>query len=262
MIDTLAAGIFSLQFLNGQSAQVLSLAPQHRPAEALAALHLLPPRPTLVIIGGAGLMPPESLRALKPLFEQVLAPLAEELNLTVLDGGTDAGVIHLMGQARQRIGGQFPLVGVLPQGQAKLPNAAHPGAHDLEPNHTHFFLVPGTDWGSESPWLSDLATQMALNAPALTLLINGGNVTLTDFQISLAAGRPVVVVVGSGRLADDIATAMEGQIDSPPSSSLHQLVQHYGPSGQLTLMALTLPLTAMRDHLRQHFLSAPNIDPA
>lgn len=77
-------------------------------------------------------------------------------------------------------------------------------------------MVPGTDWGSESPWLSDLATQMALNAPALTLLINGGNVTLTDFQISLAAGRPVVVVVGSGRLADDIATAMEGQNDSPP----------------------------------------------
>lgn len=254
MIDTLAAGIFSLQFLNGQSAQGLSLAPQHQPAEALAALHLIPPRPTLVIIGGAGLMPPESLLALQPLFEQVLAPLAQELNLTVIDGGTDAGVIHLMGQARQRLGGQFPLVGVLPQGQAKLPHAPHSGAHDLEPNHTHFFLVPGTDWGSESPWLSELATQMALNAPSLTLLINGGNITLTDFQISLAAGRPVVVVVGSGRLADDIAAAMASPPpQQPDASSLQDLVQHYGPSGQLALMALTLPLDTMRDRLRRHF---------
>ncbi|UXE59643.1 MAG: hypothetical protein KA717_28380 [Woronichinia naegeliana WA131] len=45
------------------------------------------------------------------MFSKVLAPLAQELGVIVADGGTDAGVMRLMGQRRGSrqfsIGGGF-----------------------------------------------------------------------------------------------------------------------------------------------------------
>ena len=47
--------------------------------------------------------------------------------------------------------------------------------------------------------------------PSVTLMVNGGSITLNDAQVSLAAGRPLIVVAGSGRSADEIARARAGQ---------------------------------------------------
>jgi hypothetical protein len=221
----------------------------------------------LVIIGGAGFMADDSLQRLQVLFDQVLAPLAQELHLTVIDGGTDAGVMRLMGQARHRLGGTFPLVGVLPQGQAKLPPsvvASYPMStdflsspeenpcHDLEPNHTHFLLIPGQDWGSESAWISELATTVATPKPALTLLINGGQIAALDLHINLAAGRPMLVVAGSGRLADAVADALAG-LDTDIPHALQAVIQHYHPSGAILSLDLSRPTADLYHQLQAYF---------
>jgi hypothetical protein len=46
---------------------------------------------------------------------------------------------------------------------------------------------------------------LARGKPALTLLINGGEISRADVQHSLDAGRPVIALAGSGRLADELA---------------------------------------------------------
>ncbi|NJL48328.1 MAG: hypothetical protein HC929_13630 [Leptolyngbyaceae cyanobacterium SM2_5_2] len=235
----------------------MSLSAQQTPLQALDAMGLSIPQPTLVVIGGASFMSPESLDQLQTVFDRVLAPLAQELGLTVLDGGTDAGVIRMMGRARFQINGRFPLIGVVPQGKAKLPNGdslaiTDDSRHELEPHHTNFFLIPGQDWGSESPWLVDLATHISASKPALTILINGGKVALTDLRANLSAGRSTLVMAGSGRLADEVATAMTGDLAAKPQ--LLELVQEYQPSGKLELISFDMPMDEMHNRIHQYFV--------
>jgi hypothetical protein len=171
-------------------------------------------RPVLVIVGGASRVSAESMARLQSLFTHVLAPIAESVNAYVIDGGTDAGVMRMMGQARHEIGATFPLVGVVPIGVAILPDrtAPCPDAADLEPHHTHFVIVPGSAWGDESPWIAEIASVLSGDFPSVTVLINGGEVTWQDASESVQAERPIVVVAGSGRTADKLAAALDGRI--------------------------------------------------
>lgn len=274
MAEPVDLGPLTLTFSGGHSAQGLWLAPHHTSQQALDRLALERPRPTLVIVGGAGLMAEDSQQRLQVVFQEVIAPLAQERQITVMDGGTDAGVMRLMGQARHRLGGTFPLVGVLPQGQVKPPDASvldwtEPSSlgsssamadspcqgrpcHDLEPHHSHFLFIPGQTWGSESAWIADLATTLATPQPALTLLINGGTIAAVDLHINLATGRPLLVLAGSGRLADQVAAALAGaEADIPPD--LREVIQRYHPSGALLSLDIALPAADLRRQLTAYF---------
>lgn len=126
----------------------------------------------------------------------------------VVDGGTDSGIMRVLGLSRHSTGACLPLIGVAAEGTVMLPGKPSPrDAAPLEPHHTHTILVPGDNWGDESPWLSSVATSIAQDQPSLTVVINGGRITYDDINHSLAAGRPVVVVAGTGRAADAIAAA-------------------------------------------------------
>jgi hypothetical protein len=80
-------------------------------------------------------------------------------------------------------------------------------------NHSHFVIVPGNDWGDESPWLALVASALSGTQPSATVLVNGGDTAWLDVEASVAAGRPVIVVDGSGRAADDIAAALRDPRD-------------------------------------------------
>ena len=201
-------------FSNGLTAYAIRV---HRSAElsvALRELDLHQPRPTLVLVGGAGGMSDADLVRLRPLLVETLAPLAETLGVFVVDGGTDAGVMRLMGQARAETDTMFPLIGVAAVGTVALPDGVppHPEAAPLEPHHTHFVFVPGSDWGDESPWLAYVASMLANGAPSVTVLVNGGEIALEEAAQSVQAGRPVVAVSGSGRAADMLADALRGEV--------------------------------------------------
>ena len=134
----------------------------------------------------------------------------------MVDGGTDSGVMQVMGQARDSAGASFPLIGVAAEGTVIVPGAPPaPDAAALEPHHTQVILVPGDTWGDESPWLSSVATAIADSRPSLTLVVNGGQITYDDIEHSLQAGRPVIVLAGTGRTADAIAAAAHGRAEDP-----------------------------------------------
>ena len=56
----------------------------------------------------------------------------------------------------------------------------------------------------------DIAGVVAGRRSSVTVLINGGEIAYTDVAASLRSGRPVVVLAGSGRTADAIASARAG----------------------------------------------------
>ena len=203
-------------------------------AKALKEIGLHGSRPTFVLVGGASGLTEDYLDCLRQLFVERLAPLAEEAGAYVVDGGTDAGIMSLMGQARVEIGGTFPLVGVAAIGTLILPNIKNSfsDAAPLEPNHTHLVLVPGCQWGDESPWIAKVATILANNAPSVTVLVNGGKVALQDVRNSIIADRPVVVVDGSGRTADKLAAALRGDEVDVEATEL-------ATSGKLTAIDLS-----------------------
>jgi hypothetical protein len=98
--------------------------------------------------------------------------------------------------------------------------ADRPASEDrfpLEAHHSHFVLVPGQNWGDESKSLADVGTAIAATHPSLTILLNGGNIAKQDIAHSLEAGRPVLVLSGTGRYADELAT-------DPPESELIHIV--------------------------------------
>ena len=167
-------------------------------------------RPVLVVVGGASEMEPEETERVGPLFADVVAPVADRAGAAVVDGGTDTGVMRLVGAARGAGSHTFPLVGVVVDALADYGGDASENAATLEPHHTHFVFVPGSEWGEEAPWLARLASVIADDCGSATVLVNGGEIAWTDVRHSIEAGRWVVAISGSGRTADAIAAALAG----------------------------------------------------
>jgi hypothetical protein len=202
-----------ISLTQGQTAEIIEVSEMGELAIALEQIGLSGSYPVLVLVGGASQISAADFHRIQNLFVNILAPIAQDLGAYVVDGGTDAGVMHLMGNARKQINGEFPLIGVAPIGRVLLPNQTTASADSapLEPNHTHFVLIPGNNWGDESPWIMQVATVLSGKAPSVTVLINGGEVTFIDALNSVTAGRLVMVIAGSGRTADKLAIALQGE---------------------------------------------------
>jgi hypothetical protein len=132
---------------------------------------------------------------------RVVARLAEETGSIVIDGGTEAGIMKEIGKQRKRNKFSFPLIGVVVD-PLTMQEKSKP---ILDSNHTHFFLVPGENWGDESSWISKIATAIAGKQKSITILINGGEISKTDVEYSLVENRPAFVMRGTGRMADEIS---------------------------------------------------------
>jgi hypothetical protein len=185
--------------------------------EALTGLAIPYPKTVIVLVGGAG-----GIGWLQkfPMRKAVgiVAQLAEETRSVVIDGGTQAGIMSEIGKQRKRNKFSFPLIGVVFDSllMKEKPESI------LDSNHTHFFLIPGDDWGDESGWISKIATAITSDAKAtlatgvinlkksITVLINGGNISRTDVEYSLLENRPTFVMRGTGRMADEIT--LTGQV--------------------------------------------------
>lgn len=158
----------------------------------------------LILIGGADATEPERAAALLAFFG-VVARHCEETGTTVVDGGTDSGVMRLIGEARARLGGTFRLIGVAPTGAFERPSKAgtpiRPARH-----HSLIVRVPGDWFGDETARLFRAADHLG-GGSAATILVNGGALTLDEAHQRLASGHEVIAVQGSGRSADELATS-------------------------------------------------------
>ena len=132
----------------------------------------------------------------------------EELGARVIDGATDAGVMQLIGRpAGSGVG--FPLIGVAAIGNVAVPGRGRARRRRAEPNHSHFVLVAGEGWG-ETPWIARLASALAAGEASVTLVVNGGEISWADLSESIAEGRAIVAVAGSGGTADAVVAHLPG----------------------------------------------------
>jgi hypothetical protein len=204
-------GPVQIDFPDGSSAVAVEVTDVEDLPSAVGILGLQPPRPTVVVVGGAGGLDEADIDRLRPIFGSGIVPELERHRAAVVDGGTLAGVMRLCGETRASLAASFPLVGVVAAGTVELPGRpAPPDGAALEPHHSHFLIVPGDTWGAEAPWIAQTASVLAGTSPSVTVLVNGGQIAYDDVERSVQAGRRVVVVAGSGRTADALAGAVDG----------------------------------------------------
>jgi hypothetical protein len=201
-----------------------------------------------MVFGGAKGLDDSRKARLAELFTDAIAPAAAELGALIIDGGTQSGVMAMMGEAVARDGRKCQLLGVAPTGKVTYPGG--PGDADiadpvpLEPNHSHFVLVEGKDWGDETGPMLELAR--AFNAPTVAILINGGTIAADEALQSVRNGWPLVIIEGSGRFADDLSAAVrDGQ--HAKSAELSEIAR----SGRATLFPVDDPAEKLRDELRR-----------
>ena len=179
--------------------------------QAIADLNLKDRYAVIVLIGG-DIDDRQAVVTLKAV--QTIARIAEDLHAVVVCGGTNLGVMAEIGQIRSQKHYKFPLVGVAPEGLVAWPSGPRSTKFlwwgekrwQLESHYSHFILVPGSQFGDESPWIVDTATALSRDHRSVTILINGGKISRKDIELSLEYGRPVIALSRTGRLADELAS--------------------------------------------------------
>lgn len=197
----------------------------------------------VLVLGGAADLDEALIPRLTQLFGRGIARAAAETKAVILDGGTRAGVMALMGKGVAGRGYQNALVGVAPASKVSYPGGPEPasGLVPLEPNHTHFVLAEGADWGSETATLFSLVDALMVKTvvtrrgprkpkttsekvPGLAILAGGGTVSREEALRAVRLQLPLIVVHGSGGLADEIAAAWKQKATLPDDPVMAEIL--------------------------------------
>jgi len=191
---------------------VSSVAPETDAALGALVTEIRSEADTFVFLsGGASKMAADQQQRLLAMFQALELLSKAGVRLAVGDGGTRAGIMEAAGLARRASGNRFPLVGVAPA--SEIPPL---GSTPLDPSHSHIVAVrnpsaPEKDaWGSETDTMYWLFAQLALGRPSVAVVANGGGITLSEVEANVRAGRPIIVIEGSGRAADALVSLLKG----------------------------------------------------
>ena len=239
-------------FPNNNGAKLVTALRGTPMASLIESLGISPPKNLILLIGGADKLDERLTSRLTQLFSRGIARAAADAEALIIDGGTQAGIMQIMGQSIADRGRRSSLLGVAPAGKVTYPGGPTVAGNDsapLDPNHSHFVLVDGSEWGSETETLFEFAA--AFNVPVLAILVNGGAIAKDELLQSVRRNWPVIVIEGSGRLADEVAALKKqpSQIEEP---TLAEIVEE----GDLRIFPIT---GALEDFERMLFSQSPNV---
>jgi prepilin-type processing-associated H-X9-DG protein len=200
---------FPISFADGHVALAVRADPDADLGRALRAMGLTTGVPTIVPVGAGSR--PAQLARLGPLLEKVVVAVAESEQATVVGAGATGGLAEALGQARGRKKAGFPMVGVASDGA---------GVADLEPEHTHFVLVPVDHGAGLARWVSAVATAAAGGNRSVALVAAGGEPAWEAIAAHARAGRLVMAVARTGGVADQLAAACDGRTTDPRARAL------------------------------------------
>jgi hypothetical protein len=169
--------------------------------------------------GGASKMGKEQQAQLLRMFDALALLARDGRRIAVGDGGTQSGIMAAAGLARRSAGNPFPLIGVAPAGE--IPPR---GSTPVDPNHSHIVAVenpsapPKDAWGSETDTMYWLFGKLAEGRPSVTIVANGGGITLSEVAANVHAGRHMILLQGSGRAADALVSLVNGKPTSDPDA--------------------------------------------
>src|SRR5262249_17490192 len=111
----------TITFENGNRAAVMT-APRDASAKAiLDALEIASPRAVILLFGGAAGLDKSCKAQLATLFADGIALVAAELGALVIDGGTQSGIMAIMGEAVAQSHAKVELLGIAPKGKITNP---------------------------------------------------------------------------------------------------------------------------------------------
>ncbi len=238
----------TVTFANGNSAVAIIAARDASAKAILDALEIASPRAVILLFGGAAGLDNSRKAQLATLFADGVAPVAAELGALIIDGGTQSGVMAMMGEAVAQSHTTVELLGIAPKGKITNPEIAGPSkisqGASLEPNHSHFILVESNDWGGETQTMLELAR--AFNAPIVAILVNGGTIAADEAVQSARNGWPLLVIEGSGRFADEVSAAVH---DGQTAKSVE--VREIACSGRVALFHIDDAAEKLGNRIRQ-----------
>jgi hypothetical protein len=191
-------------------------------------------------------MPQRLLKA----FKQGLVKAALATNALIVTGGTDSGVMQLAGKAITEYDARVAVIGIATwgtvlkrhellgsRGEVKdmTPDEKNSrmGAN-LEPNHTHFFLVDNGKegkgaFGGEILFRNAFETEYCRSrrVPRVLLVVQGGPGTLSTVLAAVESSCPVVLIADSGGVAELLHVFLQSYEDT--SDVLHFKKGHIPP---------------------------------
>ena len=235
--------------------EVSTTAPESdaRLADLIAEIRGLADR-FVFLVGGASEMDAERYRLAVAMLDAFTSLALDGYRLAVGDGGTKAGIMEAAGLARRRSGNRFPLVGVAPA--IDVPPR---GSTPLDPNHSHIVTVADPSvttpeaWGTETGIMYWLFGRLSEGRPSVAVLVDGGGVALKEVVANVEAGRPLIVLEGSGRAADAIASLAKGATPAHDVAELGRMAQAMGALARPELLHV-LPIDAGATGLRSAML--------
>jgi hypothetical protein len=246
-------GAFTIRFSDKQYSPAIRVDPDDDVQTVIDSFGLMTPRPTLFITGGASKMTEDDIERTREIINEGIAKFAEKHNLTIIDGGTEAGVMQMIGEARKKNGYKFPLIGCSPYYKVTFPGAeiTEEAEASLEDGHSHFVLVNTPEWGGESQTIVNLTRAIAARQrPMIGVLINGGSIAERDVYYATAIGDdriPILVLDGSGRTADNISNAYKTQTTD------NYMIRAIIKGGDIRLTPLAEGVPTLMRHLTKHF---------
>jgi TRPM family ion channel/conflict system pore-forming effector with SLATT domain/uncharacterized protein DUF4231 len=176
----------------------------------------------VLVCGGAETLEARHTARLRQLLGRGVARAAAQMTAVIVDGGTRAGVMEVMGLAVADGGHKTPLIGVAPQGQVD-PTGTDALRAALDPNHSHIVLAPERDWGGERELLFSLVTAVAGNKPVVVVAAGGGELTLAEVLQAVRHRWPVILIEGVGGVTDELAALARQRpatIDEPARAEI------------------------------------------
>lgn len=251
---------------------------------------LEPPSSAIFVTGGADLSglaaaDLEAKEMLQSLLTRAIVRVAREKKAWVISGGTDTGVMRMLGESVRAYGGDCVAIGIAPLAclanakefrlssghevtvRVPLQRGGLVAAEDprdtpvrLERNHTHFLIVqsqskdPEGEFGSEScfqnGFMEDVLSSQSGRSRGLLVLANGGVNSISMLERRLADKGDCVVIHGTGRAADDLYALHDFFVAGGRSTmSLKEMALSHAR----VLMSLDLYLTLEPD-LRRKFI--------
>lgn len=209
-------------------------------AQTLRSMGLTTGMPTVLLVG-AGTTRPQ-LDRLGPLLEKVVLPVVKTVGAVVVDEGDLGGVGGLLGETCRRRSALFPLIGVAPERDAD-------DGTGLDPNHTHFVVVPADRPGWAAAWTSAVGDAMAGVNGSVALVIGGGEPAWDSVVTQTRAGRRIITVAHTGGVADQLAVAMAG-------GAADSRAAHAAASGRLIIADPTRGAAHVADLIRTALTTA------
>jgi len=197
------------------------------------------------------------------LFSRGIARIAAETGAMIIDGGTRAGVMELMGLGVADRGRKSILLGVPPAGMVTYPggpkeDSIQKGA-PLDPNHSHFVLADCDNWGCEDTMMFELAQALAQKTPVVTILVNGGEHSKNEVLRTVRQGWPLIIIEKTGRLADEIAAFWKEKVKTTKDPCIEDPeMAEIIADGNIQLFPLDYPLEKLDTLIHDHFARTIN----